>query len=168
MGEAFRGEFYQKVDAKARVSIPATFRRILEADDPPTAEFPRPRLYMIYGGKNRKFIECLSKVGSDWLDDAIRAMPIGSPARIKAERDLIRRSVMVEVEPDGRIVLPPPVRDKIGLGDGGGEALFTGQTDRFYIYNSADPDEDEDDDGTDAMTLIGMAQEERAKRERGM
>ena len=30
--EAFRGEFYQKVDAKARVSIPAAFRRILEAE----------------------------------------------------------------------------------------------------------------------------------------
>ena len=29
--EAFRGEFYQKVDAKARVSIPAAFRRILDA-----------------------------------------------------------------------------------------------------------------------------------------
>ena len=34
MSEAFRGEFTQKVDGKARVSIPAAFRRVLEAGDP--------------------------------------------------------------------------------------------------------------------------------------
>ena len=45
--EAFRGEFYQKVDAKARVSIPAAFRRILEAEDPATEPNPRPRVYMV-------------------------------------------------------------------------------------------------------------------------
>ena len=56
MAEAFRGEFYQKVDAKGRVSIPAAFRRILEADDPPSTDFPRPRVYMIYGGANRNFV----------------------------------------------------------------------------------------------------------------
>ena len=65
--EAFRGEFYQKVDAKARVSIPAAFRRILEAEDPASAEFPRPRVYMVYGGKSRRFVECYSRAGADAL-----------------------------------------------------------------------------------------------------
>ena len=38
VSEAFRGEFYQKVDSKARVSIPAAFRRILEAEDPASGD----------------------------------------------------------------------------------------------------------------------------------
>ena len=34
MGRRFRGESHHKVDAKGRVSIPASFRRVLEAGDP--------------------------------------------------------------------------------------------------------------------------------------
>lgn len=167
MGEAFRGEFYQKVDAKARVSIPAAFRRILESDDPASAEFPRPRLYMVYGGKNRNFVECWSRQGADWLAQQIEAMELGSKARERAERDMISRSVMVEVEPDGRIVLPAQVRAKIGIADAA-EAAFVGASNRFKLYRSdtyqaeLDADgEDDDDAGVDALTLIGRAQKER-------
>jgi len=162
MAEAFRGEFYQKVDAKARISIPAAFRRILEADDPSTAETARPRLYMVYGGKARTFVECYSKRGADQLAQDIEAMEMGSPERIRAERDLISRSVMVEIEPDGRIVLPPKVREKMGFhGDdlaSGGEAAFAGFTNRFRLYRKevyeAELAEDDEDD-IDPLTLVG-------------
>lgn len=162
MAEAFRGEFYQKVDAKARVSIPAAFRRILEADDPSTTESSRPRIYLVYGGKTRTFVEGYSKRGADQLAADIEAMEMGSPERVRAERDLISRSVMLEIEPDGRIVLPPKVREKMGfLGDdlaSGGEAAFAGFTNRFRLYRrevyDAELAEDEDDD-IDPLTLVG-------------
>jgi MraZ protein len=164
MGEAFRGEFYQKVDSKARVSIPAAFRRILEAEDPPSADFPRPRLYMVYGGKSRSFVECYSKRGADLLAAQIEEMELGSKARERAERDLISRSVMVEIEPDGRIVLPAKVREKMGfLGDdlaSGGEAAFAGVTNRFRlyrreVYDAELAEDDDDDDGVDPLALVG-------------
>ena len=126
MAEAFRGEFYQKVDAKARVSIPAAFRRILEADDPSTTESSRPRIYLVYGGKARSFVEGYSKRGADQLAADIEAMEMGSPERVRAERDLISRSVMLEIEPDGRIVLPPKVREKMGFA---GDDLASGGED---------------------------------------
>jgi MraZ protein len=162
MAEAFRGEFYQKVDAKARVSIPAAFRRILEADDPSTTESSRPRIYLVYGGKTRTFVEGYSKRGADQLAADIEAMEMGSPERVRAERDLISRSVMLEIEPDGRIVLPPKVREKMGFaGDdlaSGGEAAFAGFTNRFRLYRrevyDAELAEDEDDD-IDPLTLVG-------------
>ena len=47
MSEAFRGEFTQKVDGKARVSIPAAFRRILEAGDP-AVPCPNPPPRIVY------------------------------------------------------------------------------------------------------------------------
>ena len=158
--EAFRGEFYQKVDSKARVSIPAAFRRILEAEDPITEDSPRHRVYMVYGGKNRRFVECYSKAGADALAARIEAMELGSP-----ERDLISRSVMIEVEPDGRIVLPPKVREKMGFaGDslsGGGEAAFAGYTNRFKLYRrevyEAELADEDDDDGVDPLALVGRA-----------
>jgi MraZ protein len=161
MAEAFRGEVYQKVDAKARVSIPAAFRRILEADDPATTYSARPRVYMVYGGKARNFVECYSKRGADLLADDIETMEMGSAERTRAERELISRSVMVEIEPDGRIVLPPKVREKMGFsGDvpSNAEAAFAGFTNRFRLYRrevyDAELAEDDEDD-TDPLTLVG-------------
>jgi MraZ protein len=159
--EAFRGEFYQKVDSKARVSIPAAFRRILEAEDPATEDFPRPRVYMVYGGKLRNFVECYSKTGADALAAKIEAMELGSPDRDRAERDLISRSVMVEIEPDGRIVLPLKVRAKMGFSadDSAGEAAFAGYTNRFKLFRREvyDAEAEDDEDGVDPLALVGKA-----------
>ena len=161
MAEAFRGEFYQKVDGKARVSIPAAFRAVLNAHDPQKGEKGGARLVMVYGGKARNFVECYSKQGADQLAADIEAMEMGSPERVRAERDLISRSVMVEVDADGRIVLPPRVREKMGFaGDlaGDAEAAFAGFTNRFRLYRrevyDAELAEDEDDD-IDPLTLVG-------------
>jgi MraZ protein len=161
MAEAFRGEFYQRVDGKARVSIPAAFRAVLAADDPQKSDKGLTRLYMVYGGKGRNFVECYSKAGADQLAADIEAMDMGSPERVRAERDLISRSVMVEIDADGRIVLPQRVREKIGYaGDlpGEAEAAFAGFTNRFRLYRrdvyDAELAEDEDDD-TDPLTLVG-------------
>jgi MraZ protein len=161
MAEAFRGEFYQKVDGKARVSIPAAFRAVLNADDPQKGEKGGARLVMVYGGKARSFVECYSKRGADQLAADIEAMDMGSPERVRAERDLISRSVMVEVDTDGRIVLPPRVREKMGFaGDltADAEAAFAGFTNRFRLYRKevyeAELAADEDDD-TDPLTLVG-------------
>lgn len=162
MAEAFRGEFYQKVDGKARVSIPAAFRAVLNADDPQKGEKGGSRLYMVYGGKTRNFVECYSKRGADQLADDIESMELGSKERTRAERDLISRSVMVEVDGEGRIVLPPQVREKMGFhGEdlaGGGEAAFAGFTNRFRLYRKEVYEaelEAEDDDDIDPLTLVG-------------
>ena len=169
MSEAFRGEFYQKVDGKARVSIPAAFRRILEADDPPTADAPRPRVYMIYGGANRNFVECYTKVGADLLAEDIGMMEDGSVDREQAEFDLLSCSVMVELEPDGRIVLSPRVREKLGLdgaGFSGDEAAFQGRNTRFRIYRRDTYEASvaqRPNTGEDPVALVG-----RAKKARGM
>ncbi|MFP5480837.1 MAG: division/cell wall cluster transcriptional repressor MraZ [Alphaproteobacteria bacterium] len=161
MAEAFRGEFYQKVDGKARVSIPAAFRAVLNADDPQKGEKGGARLYMVYGGKSRTFVECYSKRGADQLAEDIEAMEMGSPERTRAERDLISRSVMVEIDGDGRIVLPQKVREKMGFsGDlpGDAEAAFAGFTNRFRLYRKevyeAELEAEEDDD-IDPLTLVG-------------
>lgn len=158
VSEAFRGEFYQKVDSKARVSIPAAFRRILEAEDPASGD-SRPRVYMVYGGKNRNFVECYSRSGADDLAARIDAMELGSVDRDRAERELISRSVMVEIEPDGRIVLPQKVRAKMGFApdEFAGEAAFAGFTNRFKLYRREiyDAENADDDDGVDPLALVG-------------
>lgn len=138
MSEAFRGEFTQKVDGKARVSIPAAFRRVLEAGDP---DSPRKRIVMVYGDERRKFAECYTIAEATRLEARIRALPLGSQKRRILERNLITLSATIELDDDGRIVLPPKVRDKIGIGAEdlakGAEAVFAGALDTFQIWKSA-------------------------------
>lgn len=156
--EAFRGTFHQKVDSKARVSIPAALRRKLDIEDPVTADAPKTRIVMVYGGKNRNFVECYTIAGAEVLAAEVGAMPMGSKARLRAERDLIMLSITVEIDDDGRIVLPPPVREKMGfVGDDlekGGMASFAAVSNRFKLYRqevlqaelAAMYDDEEDDD----------------------
>ncbi len=107
MAETFRGEFNQKVDGKARVSIPAAFRRVLEAGDPSCPESPRPRSSWSMATSARHFVECYSILEMRRVEQLIAKLPKGSPKRRFLERNLITLSVTVEVDEDGRIVLPP-------------------------------------------------------------
>lgn len=167
MSEPFRGEFYQKVDGKARVSIPATFRRILDSEDALTAENKRTRIVMVYGVKSRNFVECYSKLAADELARDIASMPRGEKPRLRAERELITKSVVVDIDEDGRVVLPPQVREKMGVtGDdlaAGVEAAFAGATDRFKLFRRETylvqrakdaEDEDEDEDNGDITATV--------------
>lgn len=163
MSEDFRGEYYQKVDNKARVSIPAVFRRVLDAGDPPSPDFPRTRIVMVYGGKSRQYAECYTVRDADRLAARVRKLPLGSKQRQIAERDLITRSLTVEIDENGRIVLPQKVRDKIAFEEGD-ETAFAGTLDRFQIWKrdtydaingGLDDEEDELPEGTDVLSLLG-------------
>ena len=44
---SFTGEHTQKVDGKGRMSIPADFRRVLEAGDPEWTTGLSPRMYLL-------------------------------------------------------------------------------------------------------------------------
>ena len=138
MAESFRGEVVQKVDAKARVSIPAAFRRVLENGDPSWPESPRPRVIMVYGDERRRFVECYPINEMKRVEALIARLPKGSPRRRALERNLITLSVTVEVDEDGRIVLPQKVREKIGAApeefSGGFEAMFAGALETFQLW----------------------------------
>jgi MraZ protein len=138
VSEAFRGEFNQKVDAKGRVSIPAAFRRAIEAGDPGAAD-SRSKFVIIYGGgSGRKYLECRTITGMTQLEARIARMPSGSEARRYAEHNMITQSLVAEIDVDGRIVMPPKARGKLGLaGDAfkdGTDLVFAGSLDKFHIW----------------------------------
>jgi MraZ protein len=134
MAESFRGEYTQKVDGKARVSIPAPFRRALEAGDP--GQNGGPRVVIVYGG-DRQYLECYSIAEMARIERNIGRMPIGSPQRKYLERHMITLSQTVEIDTDGRIVLQAKSRDKIGMAalKDGVEAVFAGTLNKFQIWH---------------------------------
>lgn len=166
MSEAFRGEFTQKVDAKARVSIPAAFRRVLEAGDPDSS---RKRIVIVYGDARRAYAECYSITQAQKLEEKIRQLPLGSRERRMLERNIVTLSVTLEIDDDGRIVLPPKVREKIGLSADdltkGGEAVLAGALDTFQIWKrdtydseilrAAEADLADLPDDVDILSLLG-------------
>ena len=127
----FRGESHHKVDGKGRVSIPASFRRVLEAGDPNYTEGLNPELVIVYGDTRRKYLECYTVQAIEEVDGKIEALPRGSLERRMLQRLFNGQSHATSVDETGRLVLPAKLREKIGLSS---EALFTGAGDTFQIW----------------------------------
>ena len=131
MARRFRGESDHKVDTKGRVSIPASFRRVIEACDTDWTEGLLPRIIIVYGGTTRDYLEGFTIEAMDEVDDKIAAFPRGSAKRKSMERLYSAQSVEVIVDDTGRIVLPAKLRDKIDLD---GTAKFVSSGDTFEIW----------------------------------
>ncbi|MCZ4350959.1 division/cell wall cluster transcriptional repressor MraZ [Roseovarius aestuarii] len=132
MARRFRGESHNKVDAKGRVSIPALFRRVLEASDPNWTEGLSPELVIVYGDKRKKYLECYTMEAIDDVDRRIEALPRGSAKRQMLESIFHGHSIYTSVDETGRLVLPAKLRARIGLEN---EAFFIAAGDTFQIWN---------------------------------
>jgi MraZ protein len=131
----FQGESLNKVDGKGRISLPAKFRRALQAGDSRCGPGDPARLYIAYGNPTTDFVECLS---GDYFDDLvarIEAMDDGESERELLEYLYFVKCDEVSVDETGRFVLPTAARDKLGLD---GEALFQGKGRKFHILKPAD------------------------------
>ena len=140
MSESFKSHFPQKVDSKARVSIPAVYRRVLEAGDPNYSATSRPRVAIVYGGDNRAYLECFTITDMRAMERRIRRMPTGDKRRAYLAHNVITLSTEIDIDDEGRIVLPQPARDKIGMANlkDGAEAVFAGTVDAFRIWHRDD------------------------------
>ena len=132
MARVFRGEGVQKVDAKGRVSIPAGYRRVLEASDPNWTDGLSPEFVIVYGDHRRNFLECYSMEAIEEVDEKITKLPRGSDKRKLLQRLYHGQSLTASVDDTGRIVLPAKLRQKIGLEN---EAFFTAAGDTFQIWH---------------------------------
>lgn len=131
MVRRFRGESRHKVDSKGRVSIPASFRRVLEEGDPNWTEGLYPELVIVYGDHRRDYLECYTIQAINEVDDKIDALPRGSMERKMLQRLFHGQSYPTNVDETGRLVLPAKLRTKIGLEN---EAFFIAAGDTFQIW----------------------------------
>ena len=115
LGRRFRGESQHKVDTKGRVSIPASFRRVLESGDTNWQSGNNPELVIVYGDDDRKFLECYTIEAIDEVDAKIDALPRGSMPRKALQKLFHGHSFPTTVDETGRLVLPAKLRNKIGL-----------------------------------------------------
>lgn len=133
MARRFRGSFHQKVDSKGRVSIPASFRRVIEEGDPEWTAGLRPNLVIVYGMDSQKRLDCYTLNGIEDIEERIELMQPGSPEREMLELTYHSSATDAQIDEDGRIVLPQRLRDKLGL-EPNEAALFTARGDHFQIW----------------------------------
>lgn len=138
MARVFRGEGLYKVDTKGRVSIPALFRRVLEAGDPDWTDGLNPNLVIVYGDHRRQYLECYTMEAIEEVDAKIAKMQRGSIERRMLERLFNGQSHPTAVDETGRLVLPAKLRQKIGIE---AEAYFIATGDTFQIWNPETFDE---------------------------
>ena len=132
MSRRFRGESQHKVDTKGRVSIPASFRRVLEASDPNWKSGEAPELVIVYGDHRRAYLECYTMAAIEEVDAKIDALPRGSMQRKMLQALFNGQSFPTTVDETGRLVLPAKLRTKINLDK---EAFFMGTGDTFQIWS---------------------------------
>ena len=131
MAKRFRGESHHKVDSKGRVSIPASFRRVLEQGDPNFREGDSPELVIVYGDQRRNYLEVYTIEAIEEVDEKIDALPRGSMERKMLQRMFHGQSFPTTVDETGRLVLPAKLRTKIELE---AEAFFIAAGDTFQIW----------------------------------
>lgn len=113
------------------MSIPASFRRVIEASDPNWSSGAAPELVIVYGDHRRNYLECYTMEAIDEVDAKIDALPRGAMERKMLQRLYHGQSFPTSIDETGRLVLPAKLRQKIGLDK---EAFFIAAGDTFQIW----------------------------------
>ncbi|CCG09296.1 division/cell wall cluster transcriptional repressor MraZ [Pararhodospirillum photometricum] len=120
----FIGTYENKVDQKGRVSVPAKFRAVLQAEGYASIVVrPDPERGCIEGyGMDR--LERLSDLTPDIVDlDDPQAAPV---------YQILAESEELSFDPNGRVLIPVPLLEAAGLGE---TAVFVGLGRVFQIWN---------------------------------
>lgn len=125
MAQRFTSNFTAKVDDKGRVSVPASFRRVLES------EGAEGRLHLVPGFRNPRSVEGYAPSGFEAMAAMIARMHPADRNRRKLEYKFLGQSMDMQVDDTGRIVLPRELREAMGIGD---RALFIGTGESFQIW----------------------------------
>lgn len=117
----FKGTYRHKIDPKGRVPVPAAFRRLL-------GEAGARSLVVTL------LDQCLAAYPpAEWarLETQLGALPAFSKPVKALTRLLTSRAVDCELDVQGRILLPPALRQAAGLGR---DAVLVGVLNRFEIW----------------------------------
>ncbi|MBC9248041.1 cell division/cell wall cluster transcriptional repressor MraZ [Paracoccus sp. 11-3] len=136
MARKFRGTETVKVDGKGRMSIPARLRRVFDAGD---ASFPnnntgRTQLVAVYGPDWWNWIELYTIEAIEEIDEQIDKLTRGSQERRWLELLMNGQSTDLEIDREGRLVLPLKLREKLGFAEGV-ETIFESRGDYIQVYN---------------------------------
>lgn len=121
---AFSGKYYYTLDPKGRIIVPAPFREIISSNY-------NPKLYIV----NAAFDKCLLIYPQEeWnrLEEKVRQLP-----KMKEEVKFYMRRVIasaqeVELDKQGRILIPATLREDAGLSS---DIVVVGQIEKIELWD---------------------------------
>lgn len=149
MVKIFSSTVTNKVDDKGRVSVPATFRRVIEGEGGNT-------LYLLRDpGGEKALLGCGEKYFNILRKMVFKYHPNSDQGK-KLHRRIFGGTEQIPLDDTGRIVLPMAFRQKLAIDSG---ARFVGMGMFFHIWKPEDHDvvtgdEDDDDLIADCLTDI--------------
>jgi MraZ protein len=104
----FRGHFEHAIDAKGRTSLPARFRDALEVPSGDVALILTPALF-------DPCLHCYPLKAWEELEAKIAALPQFEPNVVAFRRKYLSAAVECELDKQGRILVPPSLREHADL-----------------------------------------------------
>ncbi|MFV0386964.1 division/cell wall cluster transcriptional repressor MraZ [Paracoccus sp. (in: a-proteobacteria)] len=143
MARKFRGTETVKVDGKGRISVPARMRKQFDACDPAfsTSNTGRTQLVAVYGPEWWNWVELYTIDAIEEIDEQIDRLTRGSKERRWLEQLMNGQSVDLEIDREGRLVLPLKLREKLGF-ENGTEIMFAASGDYIKAYLPDSPPAD--------------------------
>jgi MraZ protein len=105
----FRGINAVVLDAKGRVKLPARHRRLLPTDN------KVPEIVVITIDTESPCLLLYPMPEWELIEEKLQALPSFNPAARRIQRLLIGHATELELDTNGRILLPPLLRDYAGL-----------------------------------------------------
>lgn len=121
---AFSGKYYYSLDPKGRIIIPAPFREIISSNY-------NPKLYIV----NAAFDRCLHVYPQEeWnsLEEKVRQLPKMQEEVRFFMRRVIASAQEVELDKQGRILVPASLREDAGLNS---EIAIVGQIEKIELWD---------------------------------
>ncbi|WP_424933078.1 division/cell wall cluster transcriptional repressor MraZ [Amaricoccus macauensis] len=114
------------------MSVPASFRRVIEEGDPDWSPGSQPTFVLIYGLPGKPHLQGYTVKGVAELEAMVDRMPRFSKKRRAMEHILSTKSSDAQVDDNGRIILSAKLREIAGLN---GEAVFAGANKNFEVWS---------------------------------
>lgn len=116
------------------MSIPASFRRVLEAGDPDwnpeSKENATPNFVMVYGNAKLPYLECFTVEEMERIEAKIDAMKAGERKKLMTQI-YSAGSVNASVDDTGRIVIPAKLRERYAIE---AETYAVASLNKFHIW----------------------------------
>ncbi len=121
---AFSGKYYYTIDPKGRIIIPAPFREIISL-------YYNTKLYVA----NDAFDKCLHIYPQgEWykLEEKVRQLPQTREGVKYFKRKVIASALEVEIDKQGRILIPAAHREDAGLNS---DIVIVGQIEKIELWD---------------------------------
>ena len=123
MGVFFLSTYNNKIDAKGRVSMPASFRDIITKTDETSV--------IIYKSLKKKCLEGSTKSYIEKIQERLETFDMFSSEKDAFETAIFAESVCLEIDKDGRINIPKQYTQFANIEN---NAFFVGKGSKFEIW----------------------------------